>query len=257
MAHALAHKDGAAFDAAVTKAVEARYTRFAKRRVRSVLRAVLFLLFTKTVIALAFELPYERLVIEETSWRPLLSNILFHPLLLGFIGLTVRVPSKKNTQKVLEEAHALLGTKEPTPITFKGKRGWGSGTLGFVFKTIYAIAFLFTLSVIVSFLHRLEFNALSIVFFVFFLSLVTFFGLKIRNTKRELVVLKDGGGWFSTLIDILFLPLIRAGRWISLRAPRVNVFLFFFDFIVEAPFKATIRMIEGWLAFLKEKKEEI
>jgi hypothetical protein len=51
--------------------------------------------------------------------------------------------------------------------------------------------------------------------------------------------------------------MIRAGRWISIRAPRVNIFLFFFDFIIEAPFKALVELIENWLAFLREKREEI
>jgi hypothetical protein len=117
--------------------------------------------------------------------------------------------------------------------------------------------FLFTIGVISFLLHAVRFNWLSIVFFIFFLSLVTFFGLKIRNSRRELMVIETRTGFFGTITDILFLPMIRAGRWVALRAPRINVFLFFFDFIVEAPFKAAINLVEGWLAFLREKKEEI
>jgi len=101
------------------------------------------------------------------------------------------------------------------------------------------------------------FNGVSIFFFLFFLSLVTFFGFKIRGTRRDLVMLEGGGGVGSAIFDIFFLPIVRAGRWLSMRAPKVNVLLFFFDFIIEAPFKAAIKLIEGWLAFLREKKEEI
>ena len=71
------------------------------------------------------------------------------------------------------------------------------------------------------------------------------------------MIVEGKGNFFSPLFDMFFLPIIRVGRWISLRAPRVNIFLFFFDFIIEAPFKAAIKLIEGWLAFLREKKEEI
>jgi hypothetical protein len=89
------------------------------------------------------------------------------------------------------------------------------------------------------------------------LSLVTFFGFKIRGSRRELVMVEGSGGLSSAVFDIFFLPIVRAGRWISLRAPRINILLFFFDFIIEAPFKAAIKLVEGWLAFLREKKEEI
>jgi hypothetical protein len=106
-------------------------------------------------------------------------------------------------------------------------------------------------------LFSFGFNAVSIFFFLFFLSLVTFFGFKIRGSRRELVMVEGSGGLSSAVFDIFFLPIVRAGRWISLRAPRINILLFFFDFIIEAPFKAAIKLVEGWLAFLREKKEEI
>jgi hypothetical protein len=70
-------------------------------------------------------------------------------------------------------------------------------------------------------------------------------------------MVEGSGGLSSAVFDIFFLPIVRAGRWISLRAPRINILLFFFDFIIEAPFKAAIKLVEGWLAFLREKKEEI
>jgi hypothetical protein len=116
---------------------------------------------------------------------------------------------------------------------------------------------LLTVAVIASILRNFHFNPLSTFFFIFFLSLVAYFGLRIRNTRRELVVLDLSKGFISSLVDIFFLPLIRVGRWMSIRAPKVNVFLFFFDFIIEAPFKASFTIFESWLAFLREKREEI
>jgi len=71
------------------------------------------------------------------------------------------------------------------------------------------------------------------------------------------VIVPGKSGIFMAIGDFFTLPVIRAGRWISMRAPRINIFLFFLDFIVEAPFKMAIQIIEGWLAFMKEKKEEI
>ncbi len=244
-------------DGKIASAASVRYGKFRRRLRNSVIRAVSFLFVTKMILALLIEAPYERLVLKTNDITPLLVNILFHPTLLGIIGLSARLPESANTDAIIREAHAFLGLGEEIGFTYKVRRPWSRGALGIVFNAVYALMFLFTIGVIASVLHLLDFNGMSIIFFVFFLSLVTFFGLKIRNSRRELMVVDARVGILNTLADILFLPMVRAGRWVALRAPRVNVFLFFFDFIVEAPFKAAINLVEGWLAFLREKKEEI
>lgn len=244
-------------EAAVTRAATARYRRFSGRLRRSVVRAVIFLFFSKTILALLIELPYERLVLHEASWTPLLVNIIFHPLLLGSIGLTVSLPERANTARVLELVRSLFGAGPDTTIIFKIRRAWERGHLSWVFRGLYAVFFLFTIGAIAFTLSQFHFNALSIGFFLFFLALVTFFGLKIRNSRKDLLVVDVGGGFLGTIADMLFLPIVRAGRWIALRAPKVNVFLFFLDSIIEAPFKSAIRLFEGWLAYLREKRDEI
>lgn len=254
---AVAGRDTDAIEKALTKAAKARYERFYARQRRGVFRAVTFLFLSKFILALIIELPYERLILETTNWWPLTVNIIFHPLLLGFIGLTVTIPQNKNTAKIIERALAVLRLGDDFSVHFRVRRPWAKGALAHVFRVLYAAFFILTIGVISYVLHRFGFNYVSIAFFLFFLSLVMYFGLKVRNRRRELVIIDTGGGFLATLIDILFLPIIRAGRWMALKAPRINIFLFFFDFIVEAPFKAAIRLIEGWLAFLKEKREEI
>ncbi len=254
-AAALASGDAGALDAAVVKAAESRYDRFRKRLGRSVVRAALFLLFTKSVLALVLELPYEQFILKSSDDRPLLVNILFHPLLLSVLGLTVGIPEQKNNRKILEETHAILGTGKDFAVTLRPGRS--NGGLSVAFRTLYGIMFLVTVGAISWFLHALHFNVFSIILFLFFLSLVTFFGLKIRNGRRELVIVETGSPFLGFLGDLLFLPIVRAGRWIALRAPRINVFLFFLDFIIEAPFKAAIRVIESWISYLREKREEI
>lgn len=254
-AAAVAGHDTATLDKAILRAAEHRYDGFRKRLRTSVLRAVLFLFLTKMILALVLELPYEQFYLHSTDFRPLLVNIVFHPLLLSFIGLSVRIPEKKNNKKILEEVHAILGDGKDFAVTLKpGRR---NGGLSLAFRFFYAVMFVLTVGGVASLLRFFHFNAFSIGLFLFFLSLVTFFGLKIRNGRREWVIVETGNHFLAFLGDLLFLPIVRAGRWISLRAPRINVFLFFLDFIIEAPFKAAIRVVESWLAFMKEKREEI
>ncbi|HLD18276.1 MAG TPA: hypothetical protein VJB99_04395 [Patescibacteria group bacterium] len=250
--------DPVALQKAVGEAAAARYDRFHARIRRSILRAIVFLFFTKTVLAFLVEWPYEAFVVQSTDYLPLLTNIVFHPLLLGIIGLTVTIPEGRNTAAVLSDVKGVLGLEERHAMRFVPKKAWMKGRARAVFDGLYAFMFLVTLSLISTFLHSLGFNAVSIVFFLFFLSLVTFFGIRIRGSRRELVLSEGiGGNVWSLLFDLFLLPVVRAGRWISLRAPRVNIFLFFFDFIIEAPFKAGIQLLEGWFAFLREKREDI
>ncbi len=256
-ASALHSGDANTIDTAITKAAEVRYGTLRKRLNRTVVRAAFFLLFTKSILALLVEYPFESLVLHTTDYTPLMVNILFPPLLLAVIGLSVRIPKKKNTDKILEEVHAILGLGDDFGLVFKQKRPWGRGLLWWIFNGAYVAVLFATVAVIAGALWSIHFNVLSIAFFIFFLCLVAYFGLHIRNTRREVLLVDTSPGMIGTVVDIVFLPIVRAGRWVAIRAPRVNIFLFFFDFIIEAPFKAAIGLVESWLAFLREKREEI
>ncbi len=249
--------DAKALQKASASAAMIRYDRFRTKIRRSVIRAVVFLFLTKMILALIVELPYDTAIARSNNYAPLLTNILFHPLLLALIGFTVTIPEEKNTAQIQTELKTVVGLEPPKPLKFAMRRPWANASLRRTFDILYIAMFVFSIFVISGFLRALHFNTVSISLFLLFLSLVTFFGLKIRGTRRELVIVEGKGNFLSPLFDMFFLPIIRMGRWISLRAPRVNVFLFFFDFIIEAPFKAAIKLIEGWLAFLREKKEEI
>ncbi len=256
LATAVDTKDTTAIDAAITAAATDRYNTFKSRLGRTVLRAMFFLLLTKSILAFLVEYPYELFVLQTTDYFPLVVNILFPPLLLMVIGLTVRIPRKENTEQILSAVHSIFGFGDDFNVLFKYNQPWRKGPLLVIFNAIYALVFLAVVLGIVVFLRSWHFNALSITFFIFFLSLVAYFGFRIRNTKRELTYIVKSRGFFGTFFDVLFLPIIRVGRWFSMRAPKVNIFLFFFDFIIEAPFKATIGVAETWFAFLKEKREE-
>ena len=53
------------------------------------------------------------------------------------------------------------------------------------------------------------------------------------------------------------IPVVRAGRWLSENVSKINVFIYFFDFILEAPIKVAIRFFESWTDYIQEKREEL
>ncbi|MFZ2682238.1 MAG: hypothetical protein WAZ14_04050 [Patescibacteria group bacterium] len=249
--------DPEALDEAAAKALAIRTQSFKVRLRRTVLRAVIFLFITKMFLALLLELPYDLFLAKhEVPLYPLFVNILFHPAFLAVIGLTVVLPTKQNREDYLAAIRALsVGADHPVlhlRVKHEVRGPWQS-----IYDVFYALLFIAVYGAIGIGLHSFSFHWLSISLFLFFLSLVTFFGIRIRSSTREIIASDARSGLIGTFFDILLLPIVRAGSWLSNKVSKINVFIYFFDFIIEAPLKVAIEFIESWLAFVRDKKDEI
>lgn len=246
-----------ALDREVASALRERTDHFRTRLRRTVVRTVVFLFITKMLLALLLELPYDYIVLEEKApLYPLVINILFPPFFLALLSLTVTIPRQKNAEDYQSAVRALVLGAEHEALNLRLKREARSAWWT-VFNVLYGLTFLVVYGLIGVLLHNIGFHALSIVLFLFFLSIVTFFGIRIRNSAKDIVALDSRSGIVGTMFDVFMLPIVRAGSWLSVKVAKINVFIFFFDVIVEAPFKVAIRFVESWLAFVREKKEEI
>jgi hypothetical protein len=86
---------------------------------------------------------------------------------------------------------------------------------------------------------------------------VSFFAFRLRQSALEYVVIEKRERFSTVFFDFLLLPILRAGQWLSRSIAHLNVFMFFLDFIIEAPLKIFLAVLEEWFAFMKEKKEEL
>ena len=241
---------------AIWKRLKSHTKAFRSRLRRTVVRAVLFLFITKMLLAIVLEVPYDFLIHGELFVVPLVVNILFPPVLLAIIGLTVTLPEKRNADDYKAAARDLIVGADHDMLNVRIRQD-RFGTWKRVFAGVYLLLFFVVYGVIAAFLHSLSFNAFSIALFLFFLSLVTFFGIRIRGLTRDIVLSPSRRGILGSMFDLLLLPIVRAGRWLSVKVAQINVFIYFFDFIIEAPYKVAVRFIEEWFAFVKEKKEEM
>ena len=91
---------------------------------------------------------------------------------------------------------------------------------------------------------------------MFFVTLVSFFAYRIRVSAKE-YEMTDRDGFFGPLVDFFFLPVLRVGHWLSGEIAKINIFIFLFDFILEAPLKVIFEVAEEWIRFIRTKKEEI
>ncbi len=242
----------------IIQACRQRYKKARDKLKRSTIRSVVYIILTKTVLAFILELPFDILAYNTVHYLALLTNVIFHPLLLILIAANITIPAKKNTEKVIKTIRGLVyeGEEEFAFTNFK-KPIKRRAALNLVFNILYLLVFSISFGVIIFVLRLLDFNIVSIFLFLLFLCLVSFFGIKNRETMRELIIVDKKKNFAGLLVDFFSIPILRMGRWLSLNAPKINVFTFILDFIIEAPFKTFVDVMDEWMNFIREKKEEI
>lgn len=233
------------------------YKRIRLKLLGTVMRVIIYIFFTKTILAFILELPYDKLVVKHINWNALIINITFHPLLMAFIALAIKVPGEKNTQMIISETKKIIYGEERRLI-YKPKRSLRSNSISYLFfNLIYILMFALSFGFIVWILNKLRFNLLSGALFIFFLTLVSFFGYRLRTIANQYLVLPRKENLWNFLVDFFTLPIIRVGKFFSNNFSKVNVFLYILDFIIETPLKMLIELLEKALSFIKEKREEI
>jgi len=223
---------------------------------RGIVRAVIYLFITKILIALALEVPAEMYFYKDFNKLSLLINVLFPPVLMFLIGSLIRVPGKDNTARIVRGVDELLSPEGPKGREIKIPSA-RHGLSRFLFRTFYAFTFFLIFGLVFNVLGKIYFTWISSLIFIFFLTIVSFFAFRLRLTARECVVVERMDTFSNALVDFISLPILRVGQWLSTSISRINIFIFFFDFIIEAPFKLFLNVLEEWFAFMKEKREEL
>lgn len=248
----------AELEAKIINTCDKSYKKARTKLRRSIFRVVVYLFLTKMLLALVLELPYDYYVSGQVLYTPLAINALFPPFLIFLLGVFIRIPTKKNTDRVVKVAKEVLYQDQVADVRVSLKGAVKRGNFAtFVFYLLYFILFAISFSALIYILNRLHFNIFSKMIFLLFLSLVSFFGIKLRMKVREMTVIDKKESPLVFLINLFSLPFLKAGHWLSEKFSKINVFVFFLDFIIEAPLKIFLEVIEDWIVFLKEKKDEM
>lgn len=238
--------------------VNRKYKSIRNRISRASVRAIIYIFITKALLALLLEFPYEMYVVKEINYTNLGINVLFPPLLMFLVTLTIRPLSDKNTELILDGLHNVVYNQPEKSILCQLKTKYNKNLSYQVFYYfMYSVLYILVFGAIIYLLRRLDFNLLSGAIFLFFLTAVSFFSIRIRSTAKELMVENKKEGVLSFFINFFALPIVSAGRWMSTKFKSINLFAFIMDYIIEAPFKLFVAAFEDWLGFMKEKKEEV
>ena len=223
---------------------------------RAAIYTTLSIFITKMVLALSIEIPFDKFITGDFNYLSLGVNILFPPFLMFLLVATVRPPKKENLQRVIMEVMKLVFVREKKDIyeiKIPKKRG---KILNTIILGIYSLAFIFSFGIIILLLQRLDFGTLSMIIFLLFLSMISFFGVKIRERGKELTIEKEKETFLRTLFDFFTLPVVSVGRWFSRKWAKLNIALMIAA-LIDMPFLSFVKFLEQWRYFLKEKKEEI
>ncbi len=217
-------------------------------------RAVVYILITKVIIGLAIELPYELIVLGEVHYLPLAINAFFFPLLLLFMVKTVTFPGEENTKEVVRGMQSLVAGRPPAVVYVPVAERSFSAKVGFAL--FYLLLATLSFGAVIWLLTILNFNLASMGLFLFFLTVVSYFGLRIRYKARDWTLERGEESAAGLVWYLLSLPVVRTGRWLATRMSSINIFVIFMDVILETPFKLLLGSFDAFISFAKETKRE-
>lgn len=216
-------------------------------------RIIAYVFLTKIILAFLLELPYERLVLGSLNYLSLGTNIIFHPLLLFAMVRFVRLPGDKNKSMIIAGTQSIVSDENIKTIHIRAQRK--GGTLTTIFGLLYFFLFMVSFGIILGLLRALQFNVVSVLLFLFFLTLVSYFGIRIRYKAKKWSVTPEDEGALGILWHFLTIPIIRTGGWLSKKFSSINLFVLIMDFIIETPFKFVLGVFDSFIVYLKEKRE--
>ena len=242
----------------IREVCQVRYAQIRAKVNIGIIRSIIYIFVTKVLIALAVEVPYELFVYGHLVLIPISINIILPPALMFLLGLTIKTPNERNTLRLIERISSLVYHSHQTSrLPFHLNQQSNRTLLTSVFSLMYLFLFFITFGGISYVLYQIGFSYVSGIIFFVFLSLVLLFGYRVRATATELSVTGDRDNIFSYILSNLSLPFLNLGVILSKTVSKLNVFIIIMDFLIEAPLKTIIEVIEEWTTFVRQKREEV
>lgn len=251
-------RDEKKFLSSVRKTCEDKYKKVKGKLWGKAFRSIVYIFLTKSIFVFLIEIPAIKWFGEAVNPVSLAINISFPAALLFFIVMFTSTPGRSNTDKIIAGVReiTLSGAERKQPILIRtsGKR---SKATDWFFNILYTAAFFVSTYFIIWALGKIHFNWVSITIFLFFLAFVSFFSIIVTKDVKNLIIVEKKDSLLGFLIDLFYMPIIAAGKWLSGNISKVNVFVFFFDFIIEAPFKVIVEIAEDWTRYVRERKDNM
>lgn len=240
----------------VSEVCEERYSEISSRVNRGIVRSVIYIFVTKIVFAIAIEVPYELYFLKHLSYLPIASSIAIPLLFVFLVTATIRKPSVDNTERITDLILDFVYQRKVSGKTDFSLVGRRKGLTYNIFTGVYLVIFVLIFSFISYALTKVGYDIVGIGIFFIFLSLVLLFGYRVKFSASELNVIPKKESLASNFFTNLTLPFLDLGVWLSDKFASLNFFILFFDFLIEAPLKNIMGILDEWGNYLRERREE-
>lgn len=247
-------------DREVLNACSDRYKAIRSKVNRAIVRSVIFILFTKAILAFFIEGTFEKVFYGKIIYSSIILNIASPVILMIIVGIFIKTPSRENSFRILRKIHTILFDEKAElgkDLVVKRKPGRTDPIIWGAFVVLWLATFVLSFGLIVLLLTRISINPLSQSIFMFFLAVVSFVSFRINKIAHMYQVRDNKETLGSLLFDFFFMPFISVGQGLTSAVSQLNIILFIFDFIIEAPFKGITAFFEQWLLFLRTQREKL
>lgn len=248
------------FNLEVLEACSQKYKDVVDKVRRAIVRSVIFIFFTKAIIALSIEGTYESFFYGRVMWRSIAINTLIPPILMVIAGVFITTPTKENSFRILKKIQTILLDEQPKldeSLILRLTPSRADPFFNTLFVILWILAFGGSFAGIIFVLSKLQFNIISQMVFIFFLAIISFVSYRINQTAHTYIIKTRKESLSSVLFDFIFMPFIHFGRRLTLGISQLNVILFIFDFIIETPFKSMFAFFEQWFLYLRTQREKL
>lgn len=248
----LAGSDTAFLDAYENQ-VRTEYSRIDRKIKQGIGKSIVFLIITKVLIGVVIEVPYDKIVHGEILWVALAINLFFPPVYMVLLSLTLAMPGQANTRALVDNIEQLIYGEKLNKIPLRSTGRSFSGSFG----VIYAIIFLLVFGGASWLLSNFEFTFVHLVIFFVFLSTASFLGFRLSRNIREVEVIDSDQSAITIVRDVIYMPFVVVGHWLSDKYSRVNVMTLILDMAIELPLKSFLYLVRQWSAYITNKKDEL
>ncbi len=236
-----------------------KYALTKKRLNSAAIKSLIYIFITKMLFALILEYPLSEFLYGQVDYLSIGINSIFPPALMFLIIMLTSPPDEKNTKRIFERIIHIIDkdqSYENATAFITKKQKPKKPILIFAFSIFYLFTFFLVLYWISRILDLFNFNLISKALFIFFVSVVSFFAYRVRQIAKE-YLLSYKSPFYQPIVDFVFMPILSIGKFFSKEMGRLNFFIIIFDVLIEAPFKLIIEIIEEWIKFIRQKKEEM
>ncbi|MGI8633958.1 MAG: hypothetical protein ACR2KZ_01010, partial [Segetibacter sp.] len=186
---------------------------------------------------------------------PLAINLLFPPIFMASLRLSMKLPGRANTDALREYVDNMFYINHDVGHKIFSKPKTAGSSL--LLNIIYGAMFLFVFSFVAFRLWLWGFSAVHIFIFFLFLSTASFLGFRLSRLISELEMVNTNQGIVAIVRDFAYTPFILVGRWISDNYSKVNIVALVLDMAIELPLKTFLRLTRQWTKFLNDKKDQL